>query len=139
MPNVTPGAKGDIDVLKLAIGLCAFALLAGCQTAQRGVREEVKIDVTPRSAKVTNSLGLECNNPCTLEVRRRKAFTVTASKPGYRSQTVTVKSVVNRKSARRTLASFVVPGGSALVAVDTISGAFKDHDPNPVFIRLKRR
>ena len=124
-------------------GICAVlgvALLAnGCQMVKRGAKEDVRIDVRPRAASVTTSLGLPCDNPCTLKVRRRKAFTVTASAPGYRSQTVEVKSVVNRKSATRTAASFIVPGGSALVAVDTIAGAFKDHEPNPVVIRLKRR
>lgn len=122
-----------------AVAIAATLFLTGCQTAKRGAKEEVKIEVRPRTAKVTTSLGLPCDNPCTLNVRRRKEFTVTASAPGYRSQTVEVKSVVNKKAARRTLASWVIPGGSALVAVDTVSGAFKDHEPNPVRIRLKRR
>ena len=119
--------------------LAGLLLVSGCQTAQRGATEEVRISAFPRSAKVTTSLGLACRNPCVLKVRRRQAFTVTASARGYRTQSVAVKSVVNKKALTRTLGSFIVPGGSALVAIDTISGATRDHKPNPVVIRLRRR
>ena len=124
---------------RLLIVAAAGMVLGGCQTAQRGSTEDVRIQAFPRSAKITTSLGLACNNPCTLKVKRRKAFTVTAKARGYRARTVEVKSVVNRKALRRTLGSFIVPGGSALVAVDTLSGATRDHKPNPVIIRLRRR
>ena len=131
--------RGKTMYLKLAaIALTAISLSA-CQTAKRGSTSTVKVYVTPSTANIKTSLGDTCKSPCTLKVKRRKAFTITASKPGYKSKTVAVKRVVNKKAARRTAASFVVPGGSALVAVDTISGAFYDHKPNPVHIRLKRR
>lgn len=121
------------------ITLAAMVALTGCQTAKRGNTEEVRINVSPRGAKVTTSLGLTCTAPCAFTVKRRKRFTVTASKAGYRTKTVKVDRVLNKKAFRRTLASGVVPGGSALIAVDTISGSYYDHKPNPVRIRLQRR
>lgn len=119
--------------------LLAAALLSGCQTVERGPKSDVKVRVTPSPAKVTASTGDSCTSPCTLRVPRNKNFTVTATRRGYRAKTVAVKRVLNRKAATRTAASLIVPGGSALVAVDTISGAFYDHDPNPVRIHLRRR
>ena len=125
--------------ISVLIGLAAALALTGCQTAKRKSTEVVKIYVSPASAKITTSLGKSCKSPCSLTVKRRKAFTVTASKAGYKTQTVEVKRVLNKKAARRSAASFVVPGGSALVAVDAVSGSLYDHDPNPVRIKLRRR
>ncbi len=122
----------------LAIITCATALSA-CQTAKRGRTDVVKVYVQPSSAKITTSLGHTCKSPCSLTVKRRKKFTVTASRPGYRSQTVKVGKKLDRKSAAKTAASFIVPGGSALVAIDAVTGANFDHHPNPVRIRLKRK
>ncbi|MEL7272517.1 MAG: translation initiation factor 2 [Pseudomonadota bacterium] len=134
------GPLGDDSIKALIFIMLAGTLaLTGCQTAKRGNTDEVKINVSPRGAKVTTSLGLSCTAPCTFTVKRRKRFTVTASKAGFRSQTVKVDRKLNKEAFRRTVASGVVPGGSALIAVDTISGSFYDHVPNPVRIRLKRR
>jgi len=127
--------------MKISIIFVAVAALSltACQTAKRKSTEVVKVYVSPSSAKITTSLGKSCKNPCSLTVKRKKRFTVTASKPGYVSQTVKVDRKLNKKAAARSAASFVVPGGSALVAVDTLSGALYDHDPNPVRIKLKKK
>ncbi len=118
--------------------LSGCTLLVGCQTAARGTTDTVKIFVSPSSAKVTTSLGQTCTSPCSLKVKRRKKFTVTASKRGYAPQTVKVGIKLDKKSALKTAGSFIVPGGSALVAVDAITRANYDHYPNPVRIKLKR-
>ncbi|EFL90073.1 hypothetical protein [Ahrensia sp. R2A130] len=123
----------------LIIGLAACTAITGCQTAKRKSTENVKVIVQPRGAKVTTSLGESCTAPCSFKVKRRKVFTVTASKKGYRTQTVKVGRKINKKAALGTTAVAVIaPGGSVLGAVDVASGALYDHEPNPVRIRLKR-
>lgn len=112
--------------------------ITGCQTAVRGTSDTVKIFASPPSAKITTSLGHTCKSPCSLKIKRRKKFTVTASKPGYKSKTVEVGIKIDKKSALKTAGSFIVPGGSALVAVDAITRANYDHHPNPVRIKLTR-
>jgi len=124
---------------KTIVIVAAALSLSACQTAKRKSTEVVKVYVSPSSAKVTTSLGHTCKSPCSLTVKRKKTFTVTASKSGYKTQTVKVGRVLNKKAAAKSAASFVVPGGSALVAVDAISGSLYDHEPNPVRIKLKRR
>ena len=119
--------------------LGASLAVTGCQTAKRKSTEVVKVYVTPSKADIKTSLGHKCKSPCSLTVKRKKRFTVTASANGYKTQTVKVDRVLNKKAAAKSAASFVVPGGSALVAVDTLSGSLFDHTPNPVRIRLKRK
>ncbi len=120
------------------IMLAALVALAGCQTAKRGSTEVVKIFATPKAAKITTSLGHTCKSPCELKIKRREKFTVTASLAGYKTQTVDVGLKRNKSSSRKTAASIVVPGGSALVGIDLLNKANFDHDPNPVRITLRR-
>lgn len=117
----------------------ASLLLAGCQTAQRTSKDDVRVIVSPKGAQVTTSLGISCTAPCTIKAPRARNFTVTASRKGYKSQTVEVKKKLNKDSFKKTLVSGIVPGGSILIATDTITGSNFDHKPNPVRIRLKRR
>ncbi|MEM8750225.1 MAG: translation initiation factor 2 [Pseudomonadota bacterium] len=127
-----------MKTLTIAAMVCAVAL-TGCQTVKRGTKDEVKIFVQPKSAKITTSLGHECKSPCSLKIKRRKKFTVTATAPGYKPETVAVGRKLNKKSAAKSAVNLVVPGGSALLAIDLITRASFDHDPNPVNIKLKRK
>ena len=132
------GTRPNMKSLAIIVGLAACTAITGCQTAKRKSTEEVKVIVQPAGAKVVTSLGESCTAPCSFTVKRRKEFEVTASKKGYRTQTVKVGRKLNKRAAAgSTAVAVVAPGGSVLGAVDLASGALWDHDPNPVRIKLK--
>ena len=122
--------------------MLAAVLLAigasGCATATRGTTEPVTINYAPQNARVVTSLKHTCRaSPCVVEVARKKPFTVTASAPGYRTQSVAVRTRVSKKGGAA-LAGNVLVGGVIGVGVDAATGAGLDHYPNPVNIDLKR-
>ena len=124
------------------IKLCATGLLcltaASCATVTRGTTEDVTINTTPLDAKVVTSLNHTClTNPCVVKVARKESFQVTASHPGYRTQTVNVATKVSGNGAAG-LAGNIIIGGIIGVGVDAATGAARDHTPNPVIINLER-
>lgn len=122
---------------KIAGLAVACATLAGCGTVVRGTTEDVRIIVEPDDAAVTTSLGHRCNAmPCTVKVARRDKFTVTASKPGYVTESVDVGTKVSGGGAAG-FAGNIVVGGVVGMGVDVATGAALDHTPNPVIITLR--
>ena len=120
--------------------LTAFVLasvsLSGCASVARGVNEDVIIRYEPAGATVTTSLNHTCAaSPCSIEVARKKAFQVTASRQGYQSQIVQVNTKVSGNGAAG-FAGNVVLGGVVGMGVDAATGAAMDHVPNPVIINL---
>lgn len=125
----------------MRINIIAAVALAvatsGCATATRGTTETVTIQYAPAHAKAVTSLNHTCtSSPCSIEVSRKKAFTVTASAPGYQSQTVAVKTKVSKGGAAG-VAGNVLIGGVIGIGVDAATGAALDHYPNPVIMKLK--
>ena len=116
--------------------VAALVVLAGCATVARGTTSDVIVNYSPADAKVVTSLNHTCNSsPCVLTVSRKKSFTVTASKPGYDSQSIFVGTKVSGKGAAG-MAGNVILGGVVGIGVDAATGAARDHYPNPVNIRL---
>ena len=110
--------------------------LSACATVVRGTTEDVVINYTPADANVSTSLNHSCNtSPCTVNVKRKDVFTVTASKPGFQTQSVEVNRKLSKRGAAG-IAGNVVAGGLIGVGVDAASGATLDHYPNPVIIDL---
>lgn len=117
--------------------ICGLVLsLAGCATVTRGTKEKVTVDVEPKDAIITTSIGHKCDTqPCEFKVKRKKSFTVTAKAPGFEEQTVSVKTRV-ATSGFAGAAGNVLVGGIIGIAVDGITGAPLEHTPNPVNIKL---
>lgn len=112
--------------------------LASCATVARGTSEDVTINYSPSNALVVTSLGHTCAaSPCILSIERKKSFTVKASKRGFQSQSVFVDTAVSKKGATGIAGNILLGGGGGLV-VDGVTGAGRDHKPNPVNITLKR-
>lgn len=125
-------------MLKYVTAALAALMLSGCASVTRGTTEPVVINYTPANAKVTTSLGQGCSaSPCTLIVKRKDKFTVTASAPGYTPKTVAVLTKVQGGGAAG-LAGNVIIGGIVGVGVDAATGAALDHYPNPVNIELQK-
>lgn len=111
-------------------------LLSGCATITRGTKEAVKIDVEPKNAIVTTSLGHKCKSqPCEFKISRKEAFTVTAKADGYKEETVHVKTGIG-KSGAAGLGGNILLGGLVGIGVDALTKAANEHSPNPVVIRM---
>jgi len=114
----------------------ALASLTACATVARGTTSDVIINYSPSDAEVVTSLNHTCNaSPCVLTVSRKKSFTVTASKPGYDTQSIFVGTKVSGKGAAG-MAGNVLIVGVVGIGVDAATGAARDHYPNPVNVEL---
>ena len=121
----------------MILQICAILTVSGCATIVRGTDEDVRIETTPNDAKVVTSLNHTCQtNPCIVKVPRKDSFQVTASKQGYETKTVNVGTKVSGKGAAG-IAGNVIAGGVIGVGVDAVTGAGRDHTPNPVIINLQ--
>lgn len=120
---------------KIIGALSLTILLSSCATLVRGVHEDLKILSEPVGAEVYLSTGEKGVTPATFRKRRRgNSFLVTITKPGYYSQTVTVKSRASAIGAAAT-AGNVADAGLG-VAVDAGTGAWDSLYPNPISVRL---
>src|SRR6266702_1025923 len=108
--------------------------LSSCATVIRGVHEDLKVVSNPSGADVTLSTGERGVTPATFSKRRRNSFQVTVSKPGYYSQTVTVRSKASTTGAAATAGNVAAAGIG--VAVDAGTGAWNSLYPNPVSVQL---
>lgn len=127
-----------MTLMKFGSAALVALMMTGCASVTRGTTEAVVINYTPANAKVTTSLGQNCAaSPCTLIVKRKDKFTVTATAPGYTPQTIPVLTKVKGGGAAG-LAGNVIIGGVIGVGVDAATGAALDHYPNPVIINLSK-
>ncbi|MCQ0989664.1 translation initiation factor 2 [Jiella marina] len=111
-------------------------MLAGCGTITRGSSEEVAINAKPEGTKIATSTGEQCETSCVLDVPRKQEFTVTASKAGYQTEVVEVRTKVSGGGAT-SMAGNVLIGGVVGVGIDAANGSMLDHYPNPVNIELE--
>ncbi len=111
--------------------------LSGCASIVRGTTEEVRIITDPSDARITTTTGHACvGTPCKVEVARDTSFLVTASKDGYKTATVDVKTETTGKGVAG-VAGNLIFGGVVGAAVDGYNGAYLNHTPNPVVITLE--
>ena len=111
--------------------------LTGCASITRGVKEDVKIEVTPANANIQTTTGHTCKGSCTIKIPRKEAFSITASAPGYQTEVIDVKTRVSRRGVVGVAGNAII-GGVIGVAIDTANGASLNHDPNPVILQLER-
>lgn len=123
---------------RLAIALAATLALSSCATITRGTRTAFVVETIPSGAYVRLSMGQECNStPCTFpQISREAEFTVTISKPGYRTVTANV-SHQTANAGGVGMAGNVILGGLIGAAVDANSGATQNLVPNPLVVHLE--
>lgn len=110
--------------------------LTSCATITRGVHEKLKVTSEPSGANVVLSTGEKGVTPATfVEKRRRDTFTVTVSKPGYTSETVTVQSKAGGTGGTAMAGNLLI-GGAIGMGVDAGTGAYDSLYPNPVAVKL---
>ena len=123
---------------RIAVSLSLVLVLAGCGTITRGTSDQVSIEVDPADALVRTSYGRVCRGPCTIRAPRGEAFTVTAEKPGFTSQTIEVQPKITLAGATGAARNLMTGVGAVGAGVDVYTGAIYDHEPNPVRFRLRR-
>ena len=119
----------------LAAALVAVALWA-CGSVARGTSEMVSFTSEPPGAAVATTTNRFCpSTPCSLDIPRSEEFDATFTKPGFRPQTVPVRTAIAGKGAAG-FAGNVLLGGVVGMGVDAYTGAALDHTPNPVIVTL---
>lgn len=116
--------------------LCA-ASLSACATITRGTRQNYTIETDPQGANITLSTGQTCVSPCTLRLKRKTEFTVTATMDGYEPAEASVESRV-RAGGVAGAAGNVLFGGIVGGVVDATNGSMNDLMPNPLRITMNR-
>jgi hypothetical protein len=119
------------------MALCALA--GGCASVTRGTTENLSIASTPSGAEAIIS-GLEnptaCITPCSVVVKRNADISVTIQKPGFEPQVVPLTREIQGAGAAG-FAGNVIAGGLVGMGVDAVTGAARDHKPNPVIVTLQ--
>ena len=96
------------------LAIAAVSALGGCATLTRGTSDEVAVMSEPAGAVVTTTLGTGCAaTPCTLDVARDAAFTVTVAKSGYASQSVAVTTRVSSIGAATATENLTTAGSGS--------------------------
>lgn len=116
--------------------LCA-ASLSACATVTRGTRQNYTIETDPPGANITLSTGQTCVSPCTLRLKRKHEFTVTATMEGYEPAEAQVDSRI-RAGGIAGAAGNVLVGGIIGGVIDGTNGSMNDLMPNPLRITMNR-
>ena len=87
----------------------------------------------PTGADISFSNGMSCITPCSLQVKRRPGFVVTATKEGYKTITTNVVSQVSGGGGAA-MAGNVLVGGIIGAGVDASTGAMNELVPNPLHL-----
>ncbi|WP_412759801.1 translation initiation factor 2 [Methylorubrum subtropicum] len=119
----------------LAVALVAAGVSA-CGSITRGTSEMITFTSAPAGAAMTTSTNRSCPaTPCALDIPRSEEFDATFTLPGYRPQTVPVRTKLVGSGAAG-FAGNVLAGGVIGMGVDAYNGAAFDHVPNPVIVTM---
>ena len=123
--------------MRRSLIVVSLLVLAACATVKRGSTETFEVRSTPRGASVTSTTGWACTTPCSVKVPRRGDFVVTVRKDGYITETFTIKSVPVQEK-KKGLKDRVVLADTEYIgrATDWVSGANREHQPNPLEVDL---
>lgn len=123
-------------MVRVCVAVALALSVSACGSIVRGTSEQMAFVTEPPGAAMTSSSRYACPaTPCSLEVERTDEFDVTFVKPGFRPETVPVRTrAVTAGGAA--MAGNILVGGLVGVGVDAATGAALDHFPNPVVVRL---
>jgi len=107
------------------LSIAAILLFSGCATIIRGTHEPLQLSSSPEGVTAQLSNGQSCTTPCSLDEERDASFSITFSKDGCDSQTVSVFPTL--------AGAGVILGG----LIDYGTGAVYSLQPNPVVTTLK--
>lgn len=118
--------------------LASVVALASCATITRGTKTAFVVETTPSGARVELSSGQVCDaTPCTFAgISREAEFTVTVSRPGYRTTTHQVTHTTSSGGGAG-MAGNVLVGGIIGGVIDANSGATQNLVPNPLVVHME--
>jgi len=118
--------------------LASCVALASCATITRGTKTAFVVETMPSGAQVELSTGQTCDaTPCTFAgIPRESEFTVTVSRPGYRTTTHQVTHATSSGGGAG-MAGNVLVGGIIGAAIDANSGATQNLVPNPLVVHME--
>jgi len=125
------------NILKSCGLAVAVISLSACATITRGTKETFKVVTTPTAAAVALSTGERCTSPCSLKLKRKTEFTVTATKNGYKPATVKIESKIKGGGVAGA-AGNIIFGGIIGGVVDGTNGSMRDLTPNPLYMTLQQ-
>jgi hypothetical protein len=109
-----------MHVWKLASAFILLCVGSGCATVLRGDKQKVKFDTDPPIANLSVD-GKDYKTPVEISLKRKEPHDVIVSLPGY--QPIQFQLVAQWDGA--SLPNIAAPGGSAMFATDTATGADK--------------
>ena len=122
---------------RLAVIVAIAASSAACATVTRGTTEAFTVETEPSGAAVTTTAGVSCpSTPCTWKLPHNAKFTVTITKPGYKTVTTNIVHQTSGGGAAG-MAGNVILGGLIGVGVDAATGATQELKPNPLKVTLE--
>ena len=125
-------------MLKVVAAALAAASLCACATITRGTTQAFEVRTTPAGAAVETTNGLYCKaTPCVFQnVARNANFTVTITKPGYKTVTSNVTNTT-AGGGGAAMAGNIIFGGLIGAGVDATNGSMQDLVPNPLEVVLE--
>lgn len=124
-------------VLRAMTVLALAGSSAACATITRGTSEAFVVQSEPGGAAVRTCNGFACDaTPCTFKMARKSDFSVTFTKPGYKTLETRVTNHVSGAGGAG-MAGNVLVGGVIGVGVDAFSGAMLNLVPNPLAVKLE--
>ena len=119
-----------------ALSLLLALGLSGCATLEHGTLDDVSVVTDPPGADVVSSSGTICTSPCRVSGARQEAFSITVSKAGYATQTLT--SEAKPDTAAIAGASDLKASADALGRViDVQDGSHYTHEPKAFVVKLE--
>jgi hypothetical protein len=123
--------------LRLLALACMTGSLGACATVTRGTEEAFTVETVPSGAVVHTSIGFNCDQtPCVWRIKRNSDFTVTITKPGFKTVNTQVSHTTSGAGAAG-MAGNVLIGGVIGIGVDAVTGASQDLKPNPLHVVLE--
>lgn len=125
-------------MLKIVVATASAVSLSACATITRGTTQAFEVRTTPSGAAVETSNGLYCKaTPCVFQnVARNSNFTVTITKPGYKTVTTNVTNTT-AGGGGAAMAGNIIFGGLIGAGVDATNGSMQDLVPNPLIVELE--
>lgn len=119
----------------LVLIVSLISMCSGCASIINGTTQEVPVTVDPINATVSavgGKITIVDEAPCTLKLKRKHNQILTISAPGYKPQTVELRSVLSGAVAGNILAGGLIGWG-----VDAATGADSRLVPETVEVILQ--
>ena len=108
-------------LLPVAMGTL-LASMSGCATLFRGDKQKVSMVTDPPGATLVVD-GKSYLTPAKVNLKRNQPHVVTITKNGFQGVTFNLRAHWDAGGALAVVSDIIIPGGSALFAVDTLVGA----------------